>query len=1235
MGEQRDTLVAWYPFDGKKEMGTDCSGREHHAKAYGMQPPVLEMVDERMAAVFCGGENGSCFLQLPESVLEEISDETGMTISTWVTGNKTGSVWERIADFGMGETGPYLFLTRCFRGVCFAGEDIAADAGEAKIENQWTHVAFTISGTKGGKAGSAGPRLYVNGELVADGVISQTSSGNYLSYRNWWKAFEEMKEKRLYIGRSQFAADPDFCGALSDFRIYSKELEEQEVLSIMCESIDADEILKMAKEKFLPDIPHILTENQVFPRTLMDGRVSVEWKSIPADSVTEDGILKKVDAPIKATILAKLSCGEKTDTRTYPVTILPEGRAQAEITVHGKKKVLDISKTLYGLFFEDINHSADGGIYAEMIQNRSFEEFTFDTYDFRSGKDGKSTGRNHNPLKYWFGDLEKVTVKNTGGLHDFLGLEDPDANAYYIEVKNGTTLYNRGFCDENLKPSMPITEKNNYYFSVWAKAKEKARLEVTLVNEDQTLVYGGCTIEVEGNDTWKKYQAAPMTAGGSGVGQLRIRCSGDMALDMFSLMPENVWGVREEEGSASAHANYLGNENYRLRKDLVLALKDMHPSFLRFPGGCISEGSYIWENVYDWKDSVGPVETRKENYNVWGYTMTMGLGYMEYFQLAEDLGATPLPVMACGVLCQARSDYANPAGGELREKYIQNFIDLIDFAISTDTKKNKWAALRSSMGHEAPFDLHYLGVGNENWGTEFFANFEKFYEAIDCHMKINYPGYKLWIVSTAGAQADDEAYQNGWKFLAGGWEKPETIAFSDGKKSVEENVKWYSGRKDYLDTIVDEHYYRSNEYLLENADRYNYYYRPYENGTLNEDKVSKVFVGEYASSEKNTLAGAVAEAAVMTGFENNSDVVRLAATAPLFNKVSTDGTYRWTPDAIWFDDSQVWRTPNYYVQQLFATYLGSSLLETEYRTYVDGKKQRMIPRGDVAVFLEEGIEIERITVTSNLDHSILFEQNFSNKQKEDLIRFEGGYYIPLSEETNHDYSVEVAVKSREKGNSFSVAVGITGEPFDKDKKRFDRSRITMHEYCVGKKDEGTGLKVYKAGKQGYTMGDYSSSVYAGNLRRFYMEELEAGEDYQAHIDFGGEDGKRIRGFYGSSKETRLAPFDAKLAFYNRDIFHSVTEDERFVYIKLVNPSDVAKRVKLRYEDLAVKRAKWISLFSEERALVHTPNVNRKEKERITPRELAAEIRTDEDGSSYSELMLPDNSVNVLVISKVL
>ena len=305
---------------------------------------------------------------------------------------------------------------------------------------------------------------------------------------------------------------------------------------------------------------------------------------------------------------------------------------------------------------------------------------------------------------------------------------------------------------------------------------------------------------------------------------------------------------------------------------------------------------------------------------------------------------------------------------------------MIDFAISIDFVNNKWAALRKEMGHEAPFGLHYLGVGNENWGTEFFASFEKFKHAIEKHMLSHYPGYELHIISTAGAQADDDAYQQGWKFLAGFMKGGAKVRFTDGVNSFDEDVQWYQHSKHHLDTIVDEHYYRSNEYLLENADRYNYYYRGYENGVLDENATSKVFVGEYASSDKNTLAGAVAEAAVMTGFEKNSDVVRLAATAPLFNKVVGDDTYRWTPDAIWFDNDSVWRTPNYYVQQMFAKYIGKKLLDSSYKTYFLGKKKRLRPEGAFVISAEGEVEFLQIKVVSNCTKDILFYHEFEKEQ---------------------------------------------------------------------------------------------------------------------------------------------------------------------------------------------------------------------------------------------------------------
>lgn len=1243
---RNENMIAWYPFDDTSDVGRDASGRGNTAMAIGTRRPEVQEVKGRKAAVFQGGEYGSSYLELPFDLLTDVNDNTGFTVSTWIYSSKAVNVWERIFDFGKNIHGPYLFLTRSIRGVCFAGTDLFADANLAFPLGEWVHVAMTVTGTKGGTLSSAGPRVYLNGELVADGFISQTSSGTYKKFREWFATLEDTDNYcHNYIGHSQFMADPDFSGAISDFRIYNKALSEHEITSLMCESLSELDILKLAKNKYLTAPPKIITKDLILPSGLMEDRVQVSWSFEPAGLISQNGTVTPAANPAGVAIKAVLTCGSSHLEKNFGATVMPEFVAPYELKIHGNKEVLDISKTLYGLFFEDINNAADGGIYAEMISNRSFEDFTYRVYDARSGENGISSGRNHRPLRFWFGDLDHIEIHKTGGLNEYFGLEDPDANAYYIEVPEGTRLYNRGFCDNTENYSMNLKHEEGYQFSIWAKADSPAVITVELLDGTAASVSNTVTVEVSGDGQWKQYHADKLVATETVMGQISLSFSGGMCIDMVSLMPDNVWGAAEEKISDTAHKNFMNNSNYRLRRDMVEVLAELHPTFLRFPGGCISEGSYIWDNVYDWKDSVGPVETRKENYNVWGYTMTLGLGYMEYFQLAEDLHAEPLPVMACGVLCQARSDYANPAGGSLQEKYISNFIDLIDFAISMDFENNKWAALRRDMGHEEAFPLHYLGVGNENWGSEFFASFEAFHYAIDDYMKQVYPDYELHIISTAGAQADDDAYQNGWKFLAGYMKGGDTIRFTDGKQSFGEEVTWYSHKKNYLDTIVDEHYYRSNDYLLENADRYNYYFRPYKNGKLIEDQVSKVFVGEYASSDKNTLAGAVAEAAVMTGFERNSDVVRLAATAPLFNKVINDGTYRWTPDAIWFDNKHVWRTPSYYVQQLFAKYIGKKLLKTSYRTYINGERRKYIPSGGISIAVAEGdLLLKKLIVTSNLNDEIWLEQDFTQEldprirpiiaDDTNIVREIDGMLICSDSQERHgfyidevswfNYTVQLIAEKKTDNAQMLLGTGLHGLT----NHAFKTERLSVHEYCVGVTGHGTGLKVIKEGREGYRMGDYSSSVFAGNLRACYDEPVPAGQEYMLSVNYGGLEANMISCYYTDESEEIKGKLDCKLEAYTHDIYHSVTADEEKVYIKLVNAENFGKHMKVNLEHLNIHdQAELVTLTAED-DLVHIQNVNEKNNERVVP--VTTRIPVSKTGF---ELIMPANSVNVVILNK--
>lgn len=1247
-------LIAHYSMTNPDAVGEDCSGHGLDAKAMGPMAPYVTQVNGRTAAVFTGKSNGNSYLELPKNILEDVSDNTGFTMTAWVNPHSGSNMWERIMDFGRSGDGPFIYLTRTLHGSLFCdATEVMVDAGRQTNLNQWMHVAFTITGTKCGTMSSAGPKLYINGELEADGTISQTASGQYASLRAFFDTFDFSENyTRNYIGHSQFKSDADFSGAIYDLRLYKEGLAQEDILEIMCNSLDDMELLILAKKKFLRFESSIITKNVTLPDSLMDGRVALTWKSSNPDVFSHDGKIGAITEPSRAVLTATLSRNGYSVTRDYYLSVLPDDHAPYTLTVRGNQEVLDISPTLYGLFFEDINNSADGGIYAEMVKNRSFEAFKYYVYNSMSGENGRSTGRHHTPLAGWSGELRRVYPRSREGLNQYFGCKDPDVNRNYITVSNGVDLYNRGFTDDNNDTAMKIEAGKRYQFTIWAKSRTGGSIRIQLEDSDYQCVSNQIIISVPQGGPWTKYgEEEPIYFIGTAncLGQLKMTFTGEISIDMVSLFPEDVWGLHEEPSSPTAHTNYMRNPNYRLRRDMVEKLIELHPRFLRFPGGCISEGSYIWDNVYDWKDSVGPVELRKENYNVWGYMMTLGLGYMEYFQLAEDLNATPLPVMACGVLCQARSDYANPAGGELREKYIKNFTDLIDFAISTDFEHNKWACVRRDMGHEAPFDLHLLGVGNENWGEEFYANFQVFKKEIDDYVAEHYPGYDLTIISTVGAQADDVSYQEGWKFLSGNYKEPAEIAFTDGQVSWEEEVEWYPDSPDYMDTIADEHFYRSNEYLLHNEDRYNYYYRAYdENGQLVENKTSKVFVGEYASSEKNTLTGAVAEAAIMTGFERNSDVVRLAAYAPLFNKVLTDRTYRWTPDLIWFDNETVWRTPNYYVQQMFAKYLGNKLLDTSFYRYSFGEKIHMKAHGGFFVASGKGeIHIRTLKVISNRDDSVIVDVDF----RRGIPEGEQWKVIPGSEGFHADPMEGLILRGQEHGlnglyydnwglSNYRVEAeavkwfGPEGFHVGVGAKRMEGDQKSYMEYVIGydydtENGPSTGLKVVKKGVEAYKLGDFSNSTCAGNLRACNYEPIEDAKRYYIRIDFGGTDGKTLTCSY-SDGQVKSRELSYKLDYYNFRFYTSATSDDEHVYIKVVSADQYDKGLRIDLEGLTVEDEGDLITLTAPKELASVPNVNSAHRELVVPEE--SRIPVDKRKNAVW-LTIKANSVNVVVLKK--
>ncbi|BAV05419.1 Alpha-L-arabinofuranosidase [Filimonas lacunae] len=531
-----------------------------------------------------------------------------------------------------------------------------------------------------------------------------------------------------------------------------------------------------------------------------------------------------------------------------------QAQQSAPIVVKASQIVSDVQPTMWGVFFEDINLGADGGLYAELVKNRSFE-FSRPLMGWKAEQD--------------FFDESALQVLNR--------LEQNTANPRYLRVTKNSNDTHLSVTNEGFR-GMGIKKNLRYDFSVLYR-KPAAGISITLELLNTTgKVIGTAVVPVDvAGNNWQKAAVSFTATDSASKGSLRVafKGNGSIDIDMVSLFPSDTWKGRPGG----------------LRADMVQKLADMKPGFIRFPGGCIVEGFDLSQR-YQWKKTIGPVEERQLIINRWNfefphraapdYFQSFGVGFFEYFQLADDIGASPLPILNCGMACQFNSAELVPM--DQLDPYIQDALDLIEFA--NGDVNSTWGKKRAEMGHPAPFHLKMMGVGNENWGPQYLERLALFTKAI----KAKYPDFI--IVNSSGTDPDGQRF-------------------------------------DYLNTnlraanadVIDEHYYRSPSWFLSNAGRYDNYPR----------KGTKIFGGEYAGhsdrvvdgKRQNNWQAALAEAAFMTGLERNAAVVHMASYAPLF--AHSEG-WQWTPDLIWVNNLQSYGTPSYYVQQLYSLNKGTSVV---------------------------------------------------------------------------------------------------------------------------------------------------------------------------------------------------------------------------------------------------------------------------------------------------------------------
>lgn len=632
------------------------------------------------------------------------------------------------------------------------------------------------------------------------------------------------------------------------------------------------------------------------------------------------------------------------------ITAYDADAADFTLEIDAADEVHEISDLLYGIFIEDINFAADGGLYAEMVQNRSFE-FT----NLAAGNQ-----------KHAWADVGEVTAEVTIG-DEVGGLNCNNTNYMVIQNTSGEPagVANSGFLD-----GMSITEGASYDFSIYAKGLEgyNGPIHVELKVGDE--VAGSGTIEAV-NAEWQKYELT-LTASETADTKVTLAVTidqGSAAIDMVSLFPQDTFKARKNG----------------LRKDLAEKLEALQPSFLRFPGGCVVEG-YTLSDAYDWKDSIGvdengepllfngtygDVAARKMGQDIWTNInthndpypsfMTYGLGFYEYFLLAEDIGAIGVPVVNCGMACTVRGGNVAAINSEEMEGYIQDALDLVEFCRGgADTK---WGAVRIAMGHEEPFELKYIGIGNEQWGENFYRHYEAFVEAFAAAKEADPELYgDVELMFTAGTDDGD----SGHSMYIAAYERAEQWLEANPDKELSD----YAG-------AIDHHYYNTPDWFLSHTDYYDE-----ENYTRSEEGFSDslyggglpVFVGEFAA-QSNTWNAALAEAAYMTGLERNGDIVVMAAYAPLFGNLTAT---HWAPDLIWFNNHLSTSSVNYYVQQIFSLNAGTELIASR----LTGEQQEAEAlQGKIGLATWNTAAVfDNVKVVDNESGEVLAEDDFSESR---------------------------------------------------------------------------------------------------------------------------------------------------------------------------------------------------------------------------------------------------------------